>query len=244
MFAQVDIKFSGTLNFLQEKVPNFAVDSGETIQMKKRNVVSQLGYSLVEIMIVLVILAILTAFAISRFDSAKANFKRQNISRELKVNLERARFDSVKRRAEGNSRAEVKIKSPTEFTVKTDLNQNGILDASDEKTINFAGAGNIKIVDKALVFPITIKFDRYGRIEAKDNTLKDITPFFTISTDGVAKVSAANADVIYVSPSGTVAMLKGGEPEPTFDAPANITVVPASSQINNELRVKQTNSLY
>jgi len=216
--------------------------------MKKRKFVSQHGYSLVEIMIVIVIIAIITTFAVSRFDNAKTNFKRQNISRELKVNLERARFDSVKRRAEVvgavDSRAEVRILSPTSFTVKTDLNQNGTLDASDEKTINFTGQDNIKIVDKTLVFPVTIKFDRYGRIEAKDGTPKNVTPFFTISTEDAANVSVANADVIYVSPSGTVAMLKGGEAEPTFNSPANITVVNANSQINDELRVKQTNSSY
>lgn len=216
--------------------------------MKKRKFVSQHGYSLVEIMIVIVIIAIITTFAVSRFGNAKTNFKRQNISRELKVNLERARFDSVKRRAEVvgtvDSRAEVRILSPTSFTVKTDLNQNGTLDASDEKTINFTGQGDIKIVDKTLVFPVTIKFDRYGRIEAKDGTPKNVTPFFTISTEDAASVSPANADVIYVSPSGTVAMLKGGEAEPTFNSPANITVVNANSQINDELRVKQTNSSY
>lgn len=205
-------------------------------------------------MIVLVIMSIIITFAVARFGSANTNFKRQNISRELKVNLERARFDSVKRRAEVvgavDSRAEVKITSPTSFTVKTDINQNGTLDASDKKTIDFTGQSNIKIVDRdkdgkpLLVFPITISFDRYGRIEAKDGTPKDITPLFTISTGEAANISAANADVIYVSPSGTVAMLKGGEPQPTFTSPANITVENADSRINDDLRVKSSNSSY
>ncbi len=205
-------------------------------------------------MIVLVIMSIIVTFAVARFGSANTNFKRQNISRELKVNLERARFDSVKRRAEVvgtvDSRAEVKITSPTSFTVKTDINQNGTLDASDTKTINFAGQSNIKIVDRdndgkqLFDFPVTIKFDRYGRIEAKDRLAKDITPLFTISTDEAANISAANADVIYVSPSGTVAMLKGGESNPTFTSPAGITVVPVDTQINNRIRVKSSNSSY
>ncbi|MDQ3322790.1 MAG: prepilin-type N-terminal cleavage/methylation domain-containing protein [Acidobacteriota bacterium] len=214
--------------------------------MKKRNSVSQRGYSLIEIMIVLVITAILVTFAIARFGNAGTNFKRQNISRELKVNLERARFDSVKRRAENTARAEVTLVNATSFTVKTDMNQNGTLDASDTKTIDFTGQSNVKIVGDALVFPITIQFDRYGRIEAKDKTEKDITPIFTICTDGCAADNAtpANADVIYVSPSGTVAMLKGGEKQPTFASPENITVVEVDKQINNELRVKSANSLH
>lgn len=227
----------------------FASHSGEVTQMKKRNFVSQRGYSLIEIMIVLVISAILATFAIARFGNAGTNFKRQNISRELKINLERARFDSVKRRAEvvttatgtTDSRAEITLVNATSFTVKTDLNQNGTLDASDTRTIDFTGQSNVKIVGDALVFPITIKFDRYGRIEAKNGAAppQDITPIFTICTDNctAADATAANGDVIYVSPSGTVAMLNGGESKPNFVRPI-VTVVEVDKNINEQLRVK------
>jgi len=100
---------------------------------------------------------------------------------------------------------------------------------------------------------VSIKFDRYGRIEAKDGTKnsggastpKDVTPIFTICTDNctAASATAANADVIYVSPSGTVTMLKGGEGKPKFDPPG-VSVVPSNTTVNDDLRLSSTNSSY
>lgn len=204
-------------------------------------------------MIVLSVSAILATFAVGRFVSAGTSFKRQNVARELKINLERARFDSVKRRAENDARAEVTLTSPTSFTVETDLNQNGALDATDIRTIDFGGQNSIKIVGNALVFPVSIKFDRYGRIEAKDGTKdasgvaapRDVTPIFTVCTDGCTSANAtpANADVIYVSPSGTVAMLKGGATQPSFVAPS-VTPVPVTSQINDSIRINSAAPAY
>lgn len=231
--------------------------------MKKSNFVRERGYSLVEMLIVLVITAVLVTFVVARFGRAKQQFGRQNIARELKINLERARFDSVKRHAEltvsggvtTDLRAEVIIR-PTSFDVTTDRNQNGTLDATDTKTVDFSGQNNVKISDKdkdgnTLVFPISIKFDRYGRIEAKNGATpaQNVTPIFTVCTDNctAADATASNADVIYVSPSGTVAMLKGDESKkgkPNFNSPG-VSAVPANTFINQELRVKSaTNSAY
>lgn len=113
-------------------------------------------------MIILAVTAVLVTFVVTHFGNANAQFGRQNISRKLKVNLERARFDSVKRRptlANGSDNAEMKILNASSFSVKIGMNQDG-----------------------ALVYPVTITFNRYGCIEAKDNsaTPKDITPLFTV----------------------------------------------------------------
>lgn len=254
LFYQTDIKLKGVEAAKRAASRIFQLILVKIIQMKKRDYVSQRGYSLIEMLIVLTITTILVSFAVARFGSAETSFKRQNISRELKVNLERARSDSVKRRAEvtvaggvtTDTRAEVKLLSATSFTVKTDVNQNGRIDASDAKTIDFNGQSNTKITDKdgkSLVgFPITIKFDRYGRIEAKDSANNDITPLFTV-INGSAGATAANADVIYVSPSGTVAMLKGGEGKPKFDPPG-VSVVPSNTTVNDDLRLNSSYSSY
>ena len=191
-------------------------DSGRLIKMEKKKFDSERGYSSVELMIVLVITAILVTLALISFGNTQTQFNRQNIARELKVNLERARFDSVKRRAVNTADlAEVKLLSATSFSVKIDTNQNGTLDANETRTINFAGQPTVRLVGNLLVFPITINFDRYGRITAKDGTSptpQNITPIFTICTNNctAANATASNADVIYVSPSGTVTMLAGG----------------------------------
>ena len=63
----------------------------------------QAGISLVELLVVIVIIAIVASVALMRRGSANEQFQRQNASRELKTAFERARFDSVKRRADGGS---------------------------------------------------------------------------------------------------------------------------------------------
>ncbi|MDQ6788867.1 MAG: prepilin-type N-terminal cleavage/methylation domain-containing protein [Acidobacteriota bacterium] len=211
--------------------------------MKKRNNISQRGFSLIELMIVLVITAVLVTLAIARFGGAKNQVKRQNISRELKVNLERARFDSVKRRAvSAAEQAQVKIINATSYTVRTDLNQNGTAaDASDTRTIDFSGQNGINLVGNNLVFPITITFDQYGRATATDGTTptpQTITPIFTICNDvcTAANATSNTADVIYVSPSGTVAMLSGGASQPTFQDPT-VTTVASTYNINPNVEV-------
>ena len=65
--------------------------------MTKQRRDRQAGVSLIEVLIVLVIVAVLVTIAIAQFSRPKEVFQRQNIAREFKVALERARFDSVKR---------------------------------------------------------------------------------------------------------------------------------------------------
>jgi prepilin-type N-terminal cleavage/methylation domain-containing protein len=219
--------------------------------MKKRSNTSQRGFSLIEVMIILVITSVLVGLAVARFGGARNQIQRQNISRELKVNLERARFDSVKRRAVNPlDRAQVKLINATSFSVKTDMNQNGtVSEASDTRTVDFSGQAGINLVGNNLVFPITITFDQNGSITATDGTMnagtpapKNITPIFTICNTvcTAANATATNADVIYVSPSGTVALLAGGASQPTFQNPT-VTNVTSSSNINPSVQVTSQN---
>ena len=82
--------------------------------------------------IVLVIASILVTLAVSRFAGATANLHRQNVAREFKVSLERARFDSVKRRAsQSSAMASVSVINETSYSVTTDLDQDGAIDAGE-----------------------------------------------------------------------------------------------------------------
>ena len=108
---------------------------------------AQSGKSLIEMLIVLAVMAILVTFAIARLGRAPDNFRRQNITREFKVNLERARFDSVKRRPESYSNmAKVIVNGATSFSVALDLNQNGTIETTEIRLINFSRLGDVRIV--------------------------------------------------------------------------------------------------
>src|SRR5690606_12428047 len=74
------------------------------------------GFSFVELMVVIVIIVIVATLALMQRGSANEQFQRQNVARELKVALERARFDSVKRRALPPAKVEVR---PDRFILTT-----------------------------------------------------------------------------------------------------------------------------
>src|SRR5688500_12678696 len=128
--------------------------------MNSREYSSQ-GASLIEVLIVLVVVAILATFAILALGNSASNLERQNIAKEFKIALERARFDSVKRRPSScQEQARVEISSPTSFSVITDQDQDGVLNLSSEtKTTNFAGRGDTNIVDPDLSSTVVLRFD-------------------------------------------------------------------------------------
>src|SRR6188768_3113329 len=96
--------------------------------MKKVEFNAQSGKTLIEMLIVIAVGGILVAMAVTRMINAQSNLERQNLAREFKVNLERARFDAVKRRAISLAdMTRITITSATAYKVLIDLNQNGTL---------------------------------------------------------------------------------------------------------------------
>ena len=188
--------------------------------MKKTNFSSQSGLTLFEVLVVLVIAAILVTFAVAQLGQSKNNLQRQNVARELKVSFERARFDSVKRRAADiNKRAGVKVDA-TYFDVTIDRNLSGAIEASDTNKIDFGAGSDIRIVSADLAFPVTVKFDQRGQITAIDALGVNVKPKFIICNNcTAATANAQNANVISISPTGTIVMTAFGESEPTFQNP-------------------------
>ena len=210
--------------------------------MQSRKKREQIGASLTEVLMVLAVAAVLVVIAVPRFGSATNNLSRQNIAREFKVDLERARFDSVKRRAGTCSDMSRVTVNRTSFSVTTDLNQNGTLETAETQTVNFAGRSDVTIVGYGVALPVTIRFDERGRAVLSDCV--SVPPaniplfFFCNGSCGPETANAQNSNVIFVSPTGTVAMLNGGQTMPTFGNPS-VTNVNANTQINPMLAVWQ-----
>lgn len=204
---------------------------------KKTSPTSQKGISLLELLIVLAAGLILATFAVAQFSSSKKNLERQNIVRELKVSFERARADSVKRRAVNpNEMANVTINNAVSFSLATDLNQSGTIDFAEVKQINFADSG-IRFVGNNLNFPITIRFDRRGFINATNGIGAAVFPNFTICENcTTSTVNAENSNTVSISPTGTVLITAGGENLPTFENP-EVSAVSVGSQINQSVTV-------
>lgn len=202
-----------------------------------------MGFSLTELLVVITILGVLTTLAVLQFRTSKTDFERQRIAREFKVYLERARFDSVKRRAVNtNDMAKITLNSANLFTVAIDFNGDGKLDAADIRTVDFTQRSDTKIVvSDSLNYPITITFNQRGQVIAKDNLGNDVTPLFTICSKNCTGGTQNNEDltVLSVSSTGTVAVLKGGQSPSALTTPA---VTNSTPQLNCYVLIINSNS--
>ena len=219
--------------------------------MKIKNLYSQSGFSLIEVMIVVVLLGILSTIAILNLTSSKTDFQRQRIAREFKVYLERARFDSVKRRAQDtradntNDMANVTLESASSFTSLIDINGDGLLNTATEKRrVNFSNLSDteISVLDTKLNYPITIRFNQRGQVIAKDKSDKVVNPVvFTICSKNCSGPKQNNQDltVISVSTSGTVAVLPNDSNPSPLPTPS---ITSSPPQFNCSVTLANSNS--
>lgn len=191
-----------------------------------------------ELLVVLTIIAVVTTFSVSLFGNSKSNFQRQNAARQFKNYLERARFDAVKRRAGAGQFSTVQVLSSTSYSYTIDLNQNGTIDSGETITVNLSNSGVMIAANSS--FPMTVSFDQRGQTTTTDGANASATPLFYFCNGSCTSASSTdqNSNIIYVSPTGTVAMMKGGTTLPTFNNPS-VTTVAANTSVNPMLAVWQ-----
>lgn len=182
----------------------------------------QSGFSMVELIIVIIIISIVASLAFMNMGTANVHFKRQNVARELKVSFERARFDSVKRHAENLGPATIDV-ATSSYTLNTYT--NGVLET---QTTNLPAGITIVGFDTATV-PANVSFDKRGEV----TTTGSLQPNFRICS---ADCSAQNSNILLVTPTGTVNLLGGDATLPAFDLPP-VTTVPPTTGINNLVRL-------
>lgn len=200
--------------------------------MKKTKLNSESGVSILEVLIVLVIGAILISVTVAQFGNSKVQLQRQNIAREFKNNLERCRFDSVRRRAvDINNMSRIVILSQTKYEVWLDSNSDGIIESGEVRTVDFTGRSEAKLLVSSTSLPITVRFNQRGHITT-DSAGTSVFPLFTICS-GICTmattVTPENSNVISISPTGTVAMLYGGDVIPPLAAPSVTPVANTAS---------------
>jgi len=189
-----------------------------------------------ELLVVLSIAAVVTTFSVSLFGNSKSNFQRQNAARQFKNYLERARFDAVKRRATGGQFSTVKVLSSTSYSYTLDLNQNGTIDSGETISVDLSNSGVMIAANSS--FPMTVSFDQRGETTTTDGANASATPLFYFCNGSCTSASSTdqNSNIIYVSPTGTVAMMKGGTTLPTFNNPS-VTTVASNTSVNPMLAV-------
>jgi Tfp pilus assembly protein FimT len=80
------------------------------------------GASIVELIIVVAVIGVMSAFALIQVTSARSSMRVQNSVRQLSSYMEKARVDAVRRHDE----ASVTFTSPTTYDVKMDFNNSGL----------------------------------------------------------------------------------------------------------------------
>jgi prepilin-type N-terminal cleavage/methylation domain-containing protein len=196
------------------------------------------GVTLVELLVVIVIIAIVAALALMQKGSADSQFKRQNVAQELKVAFERARFDSVKRRAQPaaspspDTRAKVVVDTTSYALTTYPINSSGTPTLTAQTTT--VSGQNITIAGNSVALPYTVYYNQRG--EAVDSGGFSISPSFLVCNFTCASPTNANANLLIVTPTGTINLLPGGSTAPNFNAPT-ITNVSPTSGINNTARL-------
>jgi prepilin-type N-terminal cleavage/methylation domain-containing protein len=91
---------------------------------------SQSGFTLAEMMVVLLIGGVLTALAIPNLAQMREGYRLRSATREVYVMLQRARMAAVKE----NTNYRVYYTSPASLVVHDDLNSNNVQDAGEPLT--------------------------------------------------------------------------------------------------------------
>jgi prepilin-type N-terminal cleavage/methylation domain-containing protein len=201
----------------------------------RSNCSNQSGVTIVELLVVIIIIAVVAGIALMQRGSANEIFRRQNVAQQLKVAFELARFDSVKRRAQSSPdvRAFVVV-DVSSYTLTTyPINSSGVptLTAVTTPTSaqNVAIAGN-----NSIILPFTIYYNQRG--EAVDSSGVSISPSFFVCNISCSSPDNANANLLIVTPTGTINLLPGGSSVPNFNPPS-ITNVSPTVGISNTVRL-------
>ena len=189
---------------------------------------NQSGVAYVELLVVIAIIAVVATLALMQWGRSREQFRRQNVARNLKVAFERARFDSVKRRADDTTiYAKVVLlgtsDSATSYKLVTDTNMDSVLTTADEVSTSF-GDQQINIYalpGVAMDFPVTVAFNMRGEVIATGAGGGAILPSFLVCNgDCRSGPNSSNSNIVIVTPTGTVNLLAGGGGPPSFDDPS------------------------
>ena len=88
----------------------------------------QNGFSLPEVMIVVLVLAIITTFSLMGLAGARSSLQLSNAGETLKTYLEKAISDAKRRHAQGTDRAKLQVISAKSYQVTIDFNGDGNLE--------------------------------------------------------------------------------------------------------------------
>lgn len=160
---------------------------------KQPRLCSAAGFSVVELLVVIAVVAIISTFALTSFQKSSRTFNVAGATRNLTAYLEKARVDSVRRHVTDGS-ARVDINSASSYTVHIDFSGGG---TSTDRTISLPAGTTLSYtlppattsIDPSST-PIQIQYNWRGQ------TASTVLLTLTDSTAGVA------SSTVVVGPAG------------------------------------------
>jgi prepilin-type N-terminal cleavage/methylation domain-containing protein len=102
------------------------------MEKKPKLTPSESGFSMVELLVVIIIIAVIAAFSVMGIGRARASINLNNSARTMINHLEKARIDSIRRRPNTISQmASVEVLNSKTYRVTMDFDGNGILRTRD-----------------------------------------------------------------------------------------------------------------
>ena len=182
---------------------------------RKAGTSGERGISIIELLIVVCMIGIVTAFAVMRITGAQRALQLSNSSREFTSWLEKARLDSVRRHAMTGEMANVTIVSANSYTIRIDQNGDGTLDPA--RTITLPATHGATFVGIAV--PLTIQYNWRGRpVDANGNLLNlaftiqdvdgNVNPISVASSGDTSLGSNVNTSNVTVSGVSSTSNIK------------------------------------
>lgn len=171
------------------------------------------GFSVLELLIVVVMISVISGFALIKIVQARQDMTRANAAQQLATYLEKARLDSLRRHATTSAQmAQVTIVNASFYTVALDADGSGALDAPlvvslpVNSGLQFSG-----------LFPRTIYFNWRGRsVDAAGNsaTPPQVTIFNSYGSSSIDLTAGGQPSFEGPPPSSPVT--NSAAPAPTY----------------------------
>jgi Tfp pilus assembly protein FimT len=196
------------------------------------------GVSILEMLIMLLMVSVITGYALTRISGAQQFMRMENASREFMSYVDKARIDSVRRHAgppgtlPQPQMSSVTITGPRTYTVVMDFDGNGVVDAP--RNITIPQDQGVIFNTGATPLPITISFNWRGRaVSSAPSTLATYVtpPSFSLQTTGA--YGSVRSTAINLSTSGDASLSNGNG---SVYPPAPVTIdqsVNANTLIRN-----------
>ncbi|HUS12477.1 MAG TPA: hypothetical protein VMZ30_18560 [Pyrinomonadaceae bacterium] len=188
----------------------------------KKKLSGESGIGIAELLIVVAVVAVISAVALINFRSSRASLRVQNSVRQVASYMEKARIDAVRR----HGVASVKFTSPTSYTVNMDFTNSGV---PTPRTFNFESG--VEVVNN-VELP-SVEFNWRGRTVTAGASC--------VTTFAVANTSEPNKGLnVDVSGSGDVTVENQQPSLP--NVPYNNTIT-SSAYVRDSTVVKGTDTV-